>query len=57
VSAVQKVATANGRPLAAPPADSGSGTPTWLIVLAVLAGAAIVAGALFVGLRRWLTSP
>jgi hypothetical protein len=57
VSAVQKVAAANGHPLAAPPANSGSGTPTWLIVLAVLAGAAVVVGALFFGLRRWLTSP
>ena len=57
VTAVQKVAAANGHSLAAPPAHGGSGTPTWLIVLAVLAGAAVVAGALFFGLRRWLMSP
>ena len=57
VSAVQKVAAANGHPLAAPPAQGGSDTPTWLIVLAVLAGAAVIAGALFFGLRRWLTRP
>ena len=57
VTAVQKVAAANGHPLAAPPAHDSGGTPTWLIVLAVLVGAAVVAGALFYGLRRWLTSP
>jgi hypothetical protein len=57
VAAVRKVTTANGHPLAAPPAHDGGGTPTWLIVLAVLAGVALLAGALFYGLRRWLTSP
>ena len=57
VAAVEKVAAANGHPLAAPPAHSGGGTPTWLIALAALAGAAVVAGAVFFALRRWLTAP
>ncbi len=56
VSVVEKVAAVNGHPLPAPPAHGGSGTPTWLIALAGLGGAAVVAGAAFVGLRRWLTS-
>jgi hypothetical protein len=55
VTAVEKVAAANGHPLPAPPAHGGGGTPAWLIALAALGGAAIVAGAVFVGLRRWLT--
>jgi hypothetical protein len=55
VAAVQKVATANAHPLPAPPAHS-SGTPAWLIVLAALAGAAVIAGAVFFALRRWLTA-
>ena len=56
VNAVRRLAAANGHPLPAPPA-SGSGTSTWLVVAAVLAGALVALGAAFVGLRRWLTRP
>jgi hypothetical protein len=54
--AVRAVAAANGYVL---PASSGggSGTPAWLIIFGVLGGAAVVAGAAFVGLRRWLLQP
>jgi hypothetical protein len=54
--AVRAVAAANGYVL---PASSGggSGTPAWLIILAVLGGAALLAGAAFEGLRRWLLQP
>jgi len=54
VQAVLAVASANGHPLPAPPKQSG-GTPTWVILLAALGGAAVVGAALFLGLRRWLT--
>lgn len=56
VAAVEKVAAANGHALPAPPAHSGGGTPAWLIVLAAFGGAALVAGAVFFALRRWLTA-
>jgi hypothetical protein len=54
--AVRAVAAANGYVLPASSA-SGSGTPAWLIILAALGGAALVAGVAFVGLRRWLLKP
>jgi hypothetical protein len=54
VRAVLAVASANGHALPAPPKES-SGTPTWVILLAALGAAAIVGGAIFLGLRRWLT--
>jgi hypothetical protein len=54
VKAVERVAAANGHALPAPKAH-GSGTPSWLIALIALAGAAVVAGAIFFALRRWLT--
>jgi hypothetical protein len=50
--AVRSVATANGYVLPAP--SSGSGTSAWVIIAAALGGAAVVAGAAFVALRRWL---
>lgn len=53
--AARDVAAANGVKLSAKAASSG--TPAWAIVLAVLGGAVLIAGAVFVGLRRWLTSP
>jgi hypothetical protein len=55
VRAVRAVAAANDHPLPLPPKHS-SGTPAWLIVLAALAGAAVVAGGVFFALRRWLTA-
>ena len=55
-NAARKVAVANGSTLP-PPNKSGSGTPGWVIVLAALGGAAVIAGTLFVALRRWLTQP
>lgn len=54
-AAAQDVAAANGVELSARAASGG--TPAWAIVLAVLGGAAVVAGAVFLVLRRWLTSP
>ena len=54
-AAVRLVAAASGVELAAP--KTGSGTRAWLIVLAVLAGAAVVAAGVFFALRRWLTAP
>jgi hypothetical protein len=54
-TAVVALAAANGVTLPAP--KHGSGTPAWLIVLGVLAGAALLAGATFLALRRWLTAP
>jgi hypothetical protein len=54
-TAVRKFSAANGETLAG---DQGSsGTPTWLIVLAVVGGAALITGAVFVALRRWLLRP
>ena len=55
VQAVRSVARANGYFLAAP--KSGSGTSAWLIMVGALGGAAIIAGAVFFGLRRWLLQP
>ena len=54
VSAVQALATASGHALPAPP-KRGSGTPAWVILLAALTGPAVLAGTVFLGLRRWLT--
>jgi hypothetical protein len=53
VEAVQKVSDANGQTLTA----GGSGTPAWVIVLAVAGGAAVITGAVFFSLRRWLLHP
>jgi hypothetical protein len=53
--AVRAVATANGYVL--PASSGGSGTPAWLIIFGAIGGAAVVAGAAFVGLRRWLLQP
>jgi hypothetical protein len=55
--AVRRVAAANGYVLPASSSDSGSGVPSWLIVLAALGGAALVGGAAFFALRRWLLQP
>jgi hypothetical protein len=52
--AARRVAAANGYVLPAAAADSGSGTPAWLIVLGALGGAALIGGTAFVALRRWL---
>ncbi|TML06962.1 MAG: hypothetical protein E6F94_12260 [Actinobacteria bacterium] len=54
--AVRKVAAANGYVLPVP-SEGGSGTSGWVIILAALGGAAVVAGTLFVALRRWLLQP
>jgi hypothetical protein len=51
--AVVAVAAAHGVKLTKPAA--GSGFPAWAIVLIVLGGAAVVAGVIFLALRRWLT--
>jgi hypothetical protein len=56
VGAVRAVAAANGYVLPAP-SDSGSGASAWVIILAALGGAAVVAGAVFFALRRWLLQP
>jgi hypothetical protein len=56
-NAVRKVAVANGYVVPASSGGSGSGTPSWLIILAAFAGAALVGGAAFVALRRWLLQP
>jgi hypothetical protein len=53
--ATAAIGAANGVELTVP--KSGSGTPAWLIVLGVVAGAAVIAGAVFFGLRRWLLAP
>jgi LPXTG-motif cell wall-anchored protein len=53
--ATAAIGAANGVELTVP--KTGSGTPAWLIVLGVLAGAAVIAGAVFFGLRRWLLAP
>jgi hypothetical protein len=55
VTAVRTVAPPNGYVLAAP--KSGSGTSAWVIILGALGGAALVAGTLFLALRRWLLQP
>ena len=54
--AVKKVAAANGYILPAP-SGGGSDTSAWVIILAALGGAAIVGGAVFLALRRWLMQP
>lgn len=54
--AVRKVALANGYVLPAP-SDGGSSGSAWLIILAALGGAAVIGGAVFLALRRWLTQP
>jgi hypothetical protein len=54
--AVRRVAAANGYVLPAS-SDVGSGTSAWVIILAALGGAAVVAGTLFLALRRWLLQP
>ena len=54
--AVQKVAAANGYILPAPSGGGSSSSP-WVIILAALGGAAVVAGAVFLALRHWLTQP
>jgi hypothetical protein len=55
VTAVRAVAVRNGYVLPRP--NSGSGTPAWLIILGALGGAAVIAGGVFVVLRRWLLQP
>jgi hypothetical protein len=55
--AVRRVAAVNGHPLPASGAGDGSGTPRWVIVLAAAGGAGLVAGAVFLALRRWLLRP
>lgn len=54
VQAVLTVASVNGHPLPPPPKQS-SGTPSYVILLGGLGGAAILGAAAFFGLRRWLT--
>jgi hypothetical protein len=51
--AVRQVAAANGYVLPAS-SSSGSGSSGFVIILGALGGAAVIAGALFLGLRRWL---
>lgn len=55
-TAVRKIGTANGQVLAGAP-GGGSGTPTWVIILAVVGGAAVITGAVFFALRNWLLQP
>ena len=54
--AVRAVAAANGYVLPAF-SDSSSGTSGFVIILAALGGAAVVAGTIFFALRRWLLQP
>lgn len=54
--AVRQVAAANGYVLPAS-SSSGSGSSGWVIILGALGGAAVVAGTLFLALRRWLLQP
>jgi hypothetical protein len=54
--ATRAVAAANGVKLTTQKPGSG-GTSALVIILAVLGGAALIAGVAFVGLRRWLTAP
>ena len=56
VQAVRTVAAANGHPLPAPASHSSS-SHSWLILLAILCGTALVAAVVFAVLRRWLTRP
>lgn len=56
-TAVERVARANGHDLPAASSGSGSGTPAWVIILAAAGGAILIAGAIFVALRRWLLQP
>jgi len=53
--ATRRVAAANGYALPAP--SSGSGTSASVIIAVALGGAALIAGAVFVALRRWLLRP
>jgi hypothetical protein len=55
VTAVRAVAPPNGYVLQAP--KSGSGTSAWLIIAGALGGAAVIGGAVFFALRRWLLQP
>jgi hypothetical protein len=55
-TATRRVAAANGTVLP-PPSSGSSGTPTWAVLAAGLGGAALVAGVVFLALRRWLLSP
>jgi hypothetical protein len=52
-TATRRVAAANGFVLP-PPSRGSSGTPTWAVLAAGVGGAALVAGVVFLGLRRWL---
>jgi len=54
--AVRQVAAANGYVLPAS-SGSGSGTSGFVIILAALGGAAVIAGTVFFALRRWLLQP
>jgi hypothetical protein len=54
--AVRQVAAANGYVLPTS-SSSGSGSSGFVIILGALGGAAVIAGALFLGLRRWLLQP
>jgi hypothetical protein len=56
-TAVRRVAAANGDVLPPPSSSGSSGAPTWAIAAAALGGAALVGGAVFVALRRWLLAP
>lgn len=53
-TATRRVAAANGMILPPPSSSDSSGTPTWAIATATLGGVALVAGVVFLGLRRWL---
>jgi hypothetical protein len=55
-TATRRVAAANGDVLP-PPSSGSSGTPTWAIAAAAIGGVALVAGLLFLALRRWLLAP
>jgi hypothetical protein len=54
--ATRALAAARGVELSAAKTESG-GTPAWVVILAVLGGAAAIAGVVFLALRRWLTRP
>jgi hypothetical protein len=51
-AALEAVGSANGHVLTA--SNSSSGTPAWVIAVAAVSGAALIAGAFFFALRRWL---
>jgi hypothetical protein len=55
-TAVRKIGAANGQTLVGAP-GGGSGTPAWLIVVAVIGGALLITGAVFFALRGWLLKP